>query len=67
MARNPHAPGASASQSFREDEVEALHQLLAILRRGGDPSAIVRTDAGRRLAAKVQRMRESIARQREGA
>lgn len=64
MPRNPHRPGSSASQSFSADEVEWLDQVLAVLRRGGDPSVLLRNPASTRVAAKVDVMKRSIARQK---
>lgn len=63
MPRNPHRPGASASNSFSREEVFALLELLAILARGGDPSIVARQPVFRRIAAKFVRMREAIERQ----
>ena len=37
------------------DERDALRQLFAVLRRGGDASAIMRSDSMRSVQAKVQR------------
>lgn len=64
MPRNPHRPGASASQSFVEEDVEFLHQLCTILTRGGDTSIMVRSEPFRRLRKKVDVMKKSIVRQK---
>lgn len=71
MPRNPHRAGASASQSFRADEVEVLDQLLAKVRRGAatpyDLAQLAQSEAAVRLASKVEAMKLSIARQNNAA
>ena len=64
MPRNPHRPGSSAAQSFREDEVKLLHFILRELARGARVSAaVLQSDAFRRLARKSQVMKLSLERQ----
>lgn len=70
MANNPHRPGSSAAQSFREDEINALEQLLRAMQRSahpGDLQRLVRSDAMRRVRRKVIAMRDSLERQRRSA
>lgn len=56
MPSNPHAPGTQKSTSFTYDQVRAMTQLFAVLRRGGDPTVLLRQPAVRETAAKFQRM-----------
>ncbi len=37
-------PGRT-SQSFRSDEIDACNQIFRVLRRGGDPRAVMKTEA----------------------
>lgn len=51
-----------ASNSFRKEEVEAMNQLFDILGRGGDASAVARSEPVRKVRQKFQRMRQLIGR-----
>lgn len=66
MANNPHRPGSSAAQSFRADEVEALHVIVAAWLAGRNPRDVrgVQPATVGRLARKAESMRRSIERQR---
>ena len=68
MPRNPHRPGSSAAQSFRDDEIAVLDTILSAFQRGTHPRDLTRLvggDALGRLVRKVEAMKRSIARQRE--
>lgn len=67
MPRNAHRPGASASQSFRAEDVAFLDELCTLLSRGADVSILARNPAFTRLRAKVHTMQLSIERQRRSA
>lgn len=56
--RNVHA----ASNSFTEDEINALDTLLSIIRRGGDPKIVARSPAITTLTRKFARMKATIER-----
>ena len=55
----------AASQSFTPEEVHALAELLAIVRRGGDVSVMRRAPGFLSLERKASKMRDTIERQRE--
>lgn len=57
LTRNINA----ASNSFTEDEINALDTMLAIIRRGGDPKLVARAPTMQSLARKFARMKASIA------
>lgn len=52
----------SVSQSFTLAQLDALDELLATVRRGGDASLILRSPAMVEVMAKVARMSEASAR-----
>lgn len=67
MPRNAHRPGASAAQSFRDDEIAALDELLRAMQRGAHPrdlARVIRSDAIARVHRKVLAMQQSLERQR---
>jgi hypothetical protein len=45
-----------AANTFRGDEIEALNQVFATLRRGGDVRAIMKTEAFRSVERKFRSM-----------
>lgn len=57
----------AASQSFSEEEIEALDQLLKLILRGGDTYATVRSEAMISVMRKVLVMKTAIARQKRKA
>lgn len=61
-------PEQKAANSFRADEIDALVEILALVRRGAhtrDLSRAVTPDVLGRVAGKVQRMKASVERQKE--
>lgn len=70
MANNPKAPGKSAGNTFKPDEIEATLALFAAVQRGADKSTLQRLVRSVPLLAvnrKFLNMRASIFRQIEGA
>ncbi len=65
MSNRPGYVRLSASQSFNEDEVVLLGQLLETLLRGGDTRTLVRHQAYANLVRKTQAMKQRIAEQRQ--
>ena len=49
-----------ASTSFSKEELSALHEIMCIVRKGGDARIVARQPAAVRAAQKVQRMRQAI-------
>ena len=56
---------AGASTSFTPGELDALTELLAVVRRGGDTRVIVRSPTFSDIARKVLTMRQTVERQRD--
>lgn len=50
----------AASQSFNEEEINWLHQLMSMLLRGGDARVIVRAPVARKLFIKVLSMKQRL-------
>lgn len=57
-------PKISASNSFNEDEVNALAAVLELIQRGGDASVIVQRKIFGRIRHKIRTMRETIDRKK---
>lgn len=66
MEISTHAPHR-ASTSFTEEELSALHEIMNIVRKGGDARIVARQPAAVRAAQKVQRMRQAIEEQKAGS
>lgn len=61
IAEKKPPPRIAASQSFTEDEVKWLEQVMRIMLRGGDPKALLRhRETFASLARKVQAMRRRV-------
>lgn len=54
----------SVIATLAPDEVDALHEILRLMLRGGDAHVIARTDPGRRLQQKVAAMKAQLAAER---
>lgn len=61
MTNQRHA--LKTSQSFTEDEVNALSAIFSVLLRGGDVRVLVRSKAASTLPRKITAMRASILKQ----
>ena len=57
MGNKPGYVKSSISQSFVEEEIELLNQLVSTLLRGGDASTLVRHSSFRSLCRKTKSMK----------
>lgn len=64
MAKNPHRPGTSASNSFSYDQARLMVQLIKALMRGDDVRIILRSRELGQVLAKFQRMKAKMEAQR---